>query len=57
MIYDNVNGFFLYDLKSDQNQQNDIINFMQINEKEDYIKVIKKNNEILRVLSTNAELK
>jgi hypothetical protein len=57
MIYDNVNGFFLYDLKSDQNQQNDIINFMQINEKEDYIKVIKKNNEILRVLSTNAKLK
>ena len=57
MIYDNVNGFFLYDLKSDQDQLKNNINFMQKNEKEEYIKIINKNNEILRVLSTNTELK
>ena len=57
MIYDNVNGFFLYDLKSDQDQLKNNINFMQKNEKEEYIKIINKNNEILRVLSINTELK
>ena len=57
MIYDNVNGFFLYDLKSDQDQLKNNINFMQKNEKDEYIKIINKNNEILRVLSTNTELK
>jgi len=57
MIYDNVNGFFLYDLISDQDQQNNIINFMQKNEKDAYIDIINKNKEILRVLSTHTQFK
>jgi hypothetical protein len=57
MIYDNVNGFFLYDLRCDQDQQNNIINFMQKNEKDAYIDIINKNKEILRVLSTHTQFK
>jgi hypothetical protein len=57
MLYDNVNGFFLYDLNVDHDQHDNNINLMNENEKDSYINIINQNKEILRVLSTNAQLK